>query len=71
MRVSRGVRDKTKLLLFGETTLFGDETWHGQHSVVIEAGQLADRWTILKGDLQQTESSYGVKMANLVMAGSI
>ena len=65
MRVSRGVRDKTKQLLFG------DETWHGQHSVVIEAGQLADQWTILKGDLQQTESSCGVKMANLVMVGSI
>ena len=51
MGVSRGVRDKTKLLLSG------DEEWHGQHSIVVVAGQLADQWVVLEGHPQKAKSS--------------
>ena len=65
MGVSRGVRDKTKLLLSG------DEEWHGQHSIVVVAGQSADQWVVLEGHPQKAKSSLRVKMANPVTAGSI
>ena len=42
MRVSRGVRDKTKPLLSK------DEVWHNQHSVVVVVGQPTDQWTVLE-----------------------
>ena len=50
MGVSRGVRDKTKSLLFG------DEVWHSQHNLVVMAEQPADQWALLEGHSQQAKS---------------
>jgi len=45
MRVLREVRDKTKLLLFG------NEAWYSRHNVVVVAGQPADQWVVLEEHL--------------------
>ena len=31
------------------TIFVWDEAWHSQHSVVVEVGQLVDRWAVLEG----------------------
>ena len=49
MGVLRGVKNKTKPLLSENVV------WHGQHNVMVVAGQLADQWAVLEGHPQQAK----------------